>query len=180
ARDGQAPPHARALGSRPLLPRRRRPARGHDHRMSHVDPVSRSRAPELASDPEPSLEPERAAAAALSRAVAPHLRRLATPALVIDLDAVEHNVAAVVRRVGDASRWRPHVKTIKQPTLVGLLLDAGVHRFKAATPAEVALVLEAAAARALPRPVDVLLAYPAAPPQLLAMLALRRAHPLAR
>jgi D-serine deaminase-like pyridoxal phosphate-dependent protein len=129
---------------------------------------------------ESSVEHERARAAALARAVAPVAVQLSTPALVIDLDAVEHNVAAMVRRVGHPSRWRPHVKTVKQPTIVGLLLDAGVHRFKAATPAEVALVLEAAAARALPAAVDVLLAYPAAPPQVQTMLALRRAHPRAR
>ncbi|MCX4245928.1 alanine racemase [Paraliomyxa miuraensis] len=122
---------------------------------------------------------QHARAAALTAAVTPCLARLDTPALVIDLDAVEHNVAAMVRRVGDARRWRPHIKTIKQPTLVGLLLDAGVHRFKAATVAEVELVLEAAEHRTLPQPVDVLLAYPVAPPQLQAMLALRRAHPRA-
>lgn len=127
-----------------------------------------------------SDEQERAQAAALSRAVAPHRATLSTPALVIDLDAVEHNVAAVLRRVGMPSRWRPHVKTVKQATIVGALMDAGVHRFKAATPDEVALVLAAAAARALPLAVDVLLAYPAAPPQLRAMLALRAAHPSAR
>jgi D-serine deaminase-like pyridoxal phosphate-dependent protein len=127
-----------------------------------------------------NVEHERARAATLARAVAPVAAQLSTPALVIDLNAVEHNVAAMVRRVGHPSRWRPHVKTLKQPTLVGCLMDAGVHRFKAATPAEVALVLDAAAARALPAPVDVLLAYPAAPPQLRAMLALRRAHPHAR
>lgn len=137
-----------------------------------------------------ALEHARARAAALERAVAPVLERLATPALVIDLDAVDHNIAAMIRRLAHggptgpgapaAARWRPHVKTVKQPTIIGALMDAGVHRFKAATPAEVALVLQAAAARALPAPVDVLLAYPAAPPQLTAMLALRRAHPEAR
>lgn len=136
--------------------------------MSHVD------------DTEPELLRQRARADALARAVTPHQARMATPTLVIDLDAVEHNAAAMVRRVGEAGRWRPHVKTIKQPTIVGLLLDAGVHRFKAATPAEVELVLEAAAGRTLPQPVDVLLAYPAAPPQLHAMIALRRGHPSAR
>lgn len=83
-------------------------------------------------------------------------------------------------RASAAARWRPHVKTVKQPTIIGVLMDAGVFRFKAATPAEVALVLEAAAARTLPEPIDVLLAYPAAPPQLAAMVKLRRAHPHAR
>ncbi|MCB9713974.1 MAG: alanine racemase [Myxococcales bacterium] len=114
---------------------------------------------------------------ALTRAIAGRAETIATPTLVIDLDAVEHNAAAMVRRVGDPGRWRPHVKTVKQSTIVGVLLDAGVFRFKAATPAEVTLVLEAAATRALPRPVEVLLAYPAAPPQLAAMLRLRREHP---
>jgi D-serine deaminase-like pyridoxal phosphate-dependent protein len=133
------------------------------------------------SDPTPTeLADERARRDELTRAVQGQLDRLATPTLVVDLDAVEHNVAAVLRRVGEPSRWRPHVKTVKQTTIVGIVLDAGVHRFKAATPAEVTLVLEAAADRALPRPVDVLLAHPPAPPQLHAMLALRRAHPRAR
>lgn len=123
---------------------------------------------------------QRARRDALERAIAHYADRLATPALVVDLDAVEHNIAAMLRRVGTPARWRPHVKTLKQPTLVGLLLDAGVYRFKAATPAEVELVLDAAADRALPRPVDVLLAYPATAPQLFAMVTLRRAHPHAR
>lgn len=123
------------------------------------------------------VEDPRTRRAALERAIASRASELATPALVIDLDAVEHNVAAMVGRLGDAGRWRPHVKTVKQRTIVGILLDAGVHRFKAATAAEVELVLRAASDRALARPVEVLLAYPATPPQLGAMLELRRAHP---
>ncbi|MEM9456333.1 MAG: alanine racemase [Myxococcota bacterium] len=128
----------------------------------------------------PDVDRQRARRAQLRQAIADPRDRLATPTLIIDLDAVEHNVAAMLRRVGHPARWRPHIKTVKQPTLVGLMLDAGVHRFKAATPAEVQIVLEAAADRALPQPVDVLLAYPPARPQLHAMLALRAAHPKAR
>ncbi|MEM7158963.1 MAG: alanine racemase [Myxococcota bacterium] len=116
----------------------------------------------------------------LNRAIAEHVDSLATPTLVIDLDAVEHNVAAMLARTGSPQRWRPHVKTVKQSTIVGALLDAGVFRFKAATPAEVALVLEAADERALPQPVEVLLAYPAAPPQLAVMLDLRQQYHEAR
>lgn len=133
------------------------------------------------SAPDPSdVDQQRVRRDQLVRAIADPIDRLATPTLVVDLDAVEHNVAAMLRRVGHPARWRPHVKTIKQPTLVGLMLDAGVHRFKAATPAEVQIVLEAAADRALPQPVDVLLAYPPARPQLHAMLALQANHPRAR
>ena len=51
---------------------------------------------------------------------------LDTPALLVDLDAVEHNA----RRIADACRragivWRPHVKACKTPQLAQILLDAG-------------------------------------------------------
>ena len=37
-----------------------------------------------------------------------------SPALVIHLDVVRRNIAAIIRLCeGDASRWRPHVKTTK-------------------------------------------------------------------
>ncbi|MGC4115953.1 MAG: alanine racemase [Myxococcales bacterium] len=95
----------------------------------------------------------------LERALAPSLDRLLTPALVVDLDAVAHNARAVLARVGDARRWRPHVKTVKQAAVIKVLLEVGVRSFKCATPAELELVLAAAAASAT-ADVDVLLAYP--------------------
>jgi D-serine deaminase-like pyridoxal phosphate-dependent protein len=93
----------------------------------------------------------------LERALAPSLDRLLTPALVVDLDAAAHNVRAVLARVGDPKRWRPHVKTVKQAAVVRVLLEAGVRSFKCATPAELELVLAAAGERFA---ADVLLAYP--------------------
>jgi D-serine deaminase-like pyridoxal phosphate-dependent protein len=67
-----------------------------------------------------------------------------TPALVIDLAQVERNIAAMLAFVGEARRWRPHVKTIKQARIVGLLLDAGVRHFKCATIPELRMVLDTA------------------------------------
>ncbi|HEY3449542.1 MAG TPA: alanine racemase [Myxococcales bacterium] len=93
----------------------------------------------------------------LERALAPSLDRLLTPALVIDLDAVAHNAKAVLARVGNPRRWRPHVKTVKQAAVVKVLLEAGVRSFKCATPAELELVLVAAGPDLA---VDALLAYP--------------------
>jgi len=94
----------------------------------------------------------------LARALQDAPAPLQTPALVVDLDVVEANIAAVIARVGAPDRWRPHVKTVKQGKIIDLLLDAGVRSFKCATLAELDLVLARADARALS--IDVLLAHP--------------------
>jgi D-serine deaminase-like pyridoxal phosphate-dependent protein len=101
---------------------------------------------------------ERDRSDALDRAWASLPAGAQTPALVIDLDTVERNIAAVIAAAGTADRWRPHVKTVKQGAIVDALLHAGVRRFKCATLPELDLVLARADARDLA--VDVLLAYP--------------------
>jgi D-serine deaminase-like pyridoxal phosphate-dependent protein len=113
---------------------------------------------------------------ALDRALAPCLDQLITPALVIDLDAVQANLAATIARVGGPERWRPHLKTSKQAVIIELMLDAGLRRFKVATCDELELLLATAGSRA----VDVLFAYPAQQASLNAVLALARAHADAR
>ena len=45
------------------------------------------------------------------------LDQIITPALAIYVDAVRHNIASVISKAGDASRWRPHVKTSKTTTV---------------------------------------------------------------
>ena len=112
----------------------------------------------------------------LTRALAPFLERLITPALVIDLDAVAHNLAATIARVGAPERWRPHLKTGKQAVIVAAMLAAGLRHFKVATCDELELLLTTAAGT----PVDVLLAYPAQRASLTAALGLADAHPQAR
>ncbi len=97
--------------------------------------------------------PHEALAAAV--AAVPGVR---TPALVLDLDALEHNVRATVARLG-AGRWMPHVKTAKQRVAVAALLAAGVRAFKAATLEEVDLVRREAGPAGVT--VEVLLAHPA-------------------
>ncbi|MCA9659463.1 MAG: alanine racemase [Myxococcales bacterium] len=117
--------------------------------------------------------------ARLEAAIAPHRERLATPALIIDLDAVDHNVAAVIKRCGgDPSRWRPHVKTLKQAALLRHLFDRGVTHLKCATLDELAMVLEAADATDVD--VDVLVAYPLYEAAFRSASRLADAHPRAR
>ena len=54
------------------------------------------------------------------------VEQLDTPALLVDLDALEHNAALIASRCRDAGiDWRPHVKACKTPELARILLDAG-------------------------------------------------------
>ncbi len=104
--------------------------------------------------------------------------RLLTPALVIDLDAVRHNLEATTHHFGGPARWRPHIKTLKQPRIVAEVLAAGVHQLKCATLDELALALQTAdeaGAR-----VDVLLAHPQHSAGLQGALALAARHPRQR
>ncbi|HLT40928.1 MAG TPA: alanine racemase, partial [Enhygromyxa sp.] len=105
----------------------------------------------------------------LTRALAPIVDELLTPALIVDLDAVAHNLAATLARVGGPSRWRPHLKTCKQAVIVELMLAAGLRHFKVATVDELDLLLRTAAASGA-HDVDVLFAFPASRAALRAVL----------
>ncbi len=49
-----------------------------------------------------------------------------TPALLVDLDALEHNARLMAQRCADAGiAWRPHVKACKSPALARRLIEAG-------------------------------------------------------
>ncbi|WP_434416702.1 hypothetical protein [Nannocystis pusilla] len=133
--------------------------------------------------------PDAARAAAILADLGPLLPGLASPALVVDLAAVDHNIAAVLRRCrGDrpddpgrgADRWRPHVKTLKSAALVRRLWAAGVTRCKCATLDELQLLLEAAAEDAREDSLNVLLAYPLHEAAFHAARRLHAAHPAAR
>jgi D-serine deaminase-like pyridoxal phosphate-dependent protein len=80
--------------------------------------------------------------------------RLLTPALLIDRDRVQHNIATTLRLLGgDAARWRPHVKTAKLGYIMRMLVGAGVRQVKCATTLELSVACQAGAQ-------DVLVAYP--------------------
>lgn len=109
------------------------------------------------------------------RALQPRTRTLITPALVIDLDAVEHNIAAMAAYAG-AGRWRPHIKTHKHPDIVRALLDGGITALKCATLDELDLALRTAGSTA----VDVLVAYPLQPAGVAAAARLAAEFPQSR
>ncbi len=54
------------------------------------------------------------------------VQALDTPALLLDLDALEHNARLMVERCAAAGiSWRPHVKASKAPALALRLIEAG-------------------------------------------------------
>src|SRR5919106_3506497 len=90
--------------------------------------------------------------AAVESRISELLAEVATPALVLMPSRLRRNVEAVVARIGDADRWRPHVKTAKTALAVDVQRGAGVDTFKCATLGELEL-LAARGAR------DVILAH---------------------
>lgn len=79
---------------------------------------------------------------------------LLTPALLVYLDIVDHNIRTTIEMAGgDANRWRPHIKTAKMPAVVRRLLAHGVRNLKCSTTLELSIACAAGAD-------DVLLAYP--------------------
>jgi D-serine deaminase-like pyridoxal phosphate-dependent protein len=84
----------------------------------------------------------------------PEAARVLTPALIIDRDRVQHNIATTLHLLaGDTNRWRPHVKTAKLGYVMRMLADAGVQQFKCSTSLELSVACQAGAH-------DVLVAYP--------------------
>lgn len=83
-----------------------------------------------------------------------HVFDLETPALVIDLDRVEVNIAAMATRAREAGvRLRPHTKTHKMPEIARLQVEAGASGITCAKLGE-AEVMAAAGFD------DILIAYP--------------------
>jgi D-serine deaminase-like pyridoxal phosphate-dependent protein len=94
-----------------------------------------------------------------------------TPALVIDLDAVDANLDATIRLLnGDPNRWRPHLKSAKLGMIMRRIKDRGVLQAKTSTTLE----LETACAAGF---TDVLLAYPVTGPQVDLVKRIAADHP---
>ena len=99
-----------------------------------------------------------------------------SPALVIFVEHVRHNIQTVVRALGgDVLRWRPHIKTIKIPCILRELVDAGIRRFKCATSKEARVLLETLSSAGIEQ-ADLLFAYPCRGPMLRATADLARRY----
>jgi D-serine deaminase-like pyridoxal phosphate-dependent protein len=79
---------------------------------------------------------------------------LSTPSLLIYADMLESNISAALQMMnGDASRWRPHLKTAKLGYTMRRLVARGVKLAKCATTLELVAALESGME-------DVLVAFP--------------------
>ncbi len=92
-----------------------------------------------------------------------------SPALVIYLDRVKHNIQLAISMIGDASRLRPHVKTHKTKEATLLMMEAGLSKFKCATIAEAEM-------SGMCNAKDVLLAYQPVGPKLNRLVALTKKY----
>ena len=104
-----------------------------------------------------------------------------SPALFVFMDAVRRNVHTMIHTHcgGDASRWRPHLKTTKMRPVYAELLKAGVRRFKCATPKEARVLLRAVREHGT-KDADLLVAYPHVEPNLSILKELAGEYPEAR
>lgn len=78
---------------------------------------------------------------------------IASPALLLYRDRIEHNLAKMLEIAGGPERLRPHVKTHKLGQLVQRQVELGITKFKCSTIAEVEMTADSGAK-------DILLAMP--------------------
>jgi D-threonine aldolase len=93
-----------------------------------------------------------------------------TPFLAIFPDRVRDNIRALQQMIPDSKRLRPHVKVHKCKQVVGLMMEAGIFKFKCATIAEAEMLALAGAP-------DVLLAYQPVGPKIKRLIHLVTSYP---
>ncbi|SKA97096.1 D-serine deaminase, pyridoxal phosphate-dependent [Prosthecobacter debontii] len=82
---------------------------------------------------------------------------IASPALLLYRERIEHNLQLMLQIAGGPERLRPHVKTHKMLTLIQRQVELGINRFKASTIAEAEMCAAGGAK-------DILLAMPCVGP----------------
>lgn len=97
-------------------------------------------------------------------------QEICSPALVYYRDIIEENIRQAIRVAGDAKKLWPHVKTYKSEKVTGLLVKAGIRKFKCATLAEAEMAAGAGAEK-------ILVSYPLVGPNIWKFVHLAKIHP---
>jgi D-serine deaminase-like pyridoxal phosphate-dependent protein len=98
-------------------------------------------------------------------------RSLSTPSLLIYTEMIETNISAALRMMnGDASRWRPHLKTAKLGYTMRRLVARGIKTAKCATTLELVVAIESGME-------DVVVAFPMMGPNAARVREIAAAHP---
>jgi D-serine deaminase-like pyridoxal phosphate-dependent protein len=95
---------------------------------------------------------------------------IASPALLLFRERIEHNFQLMIELAGGPQRLRPHVKTHKLAPLVARQIELGIEKFKCATLAEVEMTAGAGAT-------DVMLAFPLVGPTAARLVAIAQRFP---
>jgi D-serine deaminase-like pyridoxal phosphate-dependent protein len=96
---------------------------------------------------------------------------LSTPSLLIYTEMIEANITAALRMMnGDASRWRPHLKTAKLGYTIRRLVARGIKMAKCATTLELVTAIESGME-------DVVVAFPLMGPNAARVREIAAAHP---
>lgn len=95
-----------------------------------------------------------------------------TPALLVYPDRVMKNIDRAIEIVGNADRFRPHVKTHKMLEVGQMLVEKGIWQFKCATLSEAEMMAQAGAK-------DILIAYQLVGPRVNHLIRLKKAYPAA-
>jgi D-serine deaminase-like pyridoxal phosphate-dependent protein len=74
---------------------------------------------------------------------------LETPAMLLFLDVIDHNIRSVCELVGGGRNLIAHVKTHKSEAIARRQVEGGIHGFKCATLKELEMVLKAGARKAI-------------------------------
>jgi D-serine deaminase-like pyridoxal phosphate-dependent protein len=98
------------------------------------------------------------------------VENVASPALLLYRDRIEHNLRQMIAIAGDPARLRPHVKTHKIAQLIVRQVELGITKYKTSTIAEAEMCAAAGAK-------DVLLAFPPAGPNVTRLCELARRFP---
>src|SRR6202167_5189567 len=94
-----------------------------------------------------------------------------TPSLLNETEMLEGNITAALRMMnGDASRWRPHLKTAKLGYTMRRLVERGVKAAKCATTLELVAAIECGME-------DVVVAFPLMGPNAARVREIAAAHP---
>jgi D-serine deaminase-like pyridoxal phosphate-dependent protein len=105
--------------------------------------------------------------------VVENVHEIESPALLVYPERIEENIRRMIRLAGNPDWLRPHLKTVKMPEVVVMLLEHGIRRFKCATIAEAEMAADAGAP-------DVLLANQPVGPNVGRLCALVRRYPRTR
>ena len=93
-----------------------------------------------------------------------------TPALLVYKEHVAHNIRVMGELMGGYERLRPHIKTHKMAQVARMEMDAGIDKFKCATPKEAAMLSALGAT-------DVLISYHMVGANVRRVVDLKRLHP---